>query len=463
MTFLNDQYLLSTPLAQELYETYAKNAPIIDYHCHLDPQTIYENKPFKDLTDIWLSGDHYKWRLMRANGIPESHITGNASNYEKFLAWAETVPKIIGNPLYVWTHLELKRYFQIHTLLTPNTAQEIWEEANQELKNLLPRTILTSFNIDTLCTTDDPVDSLEYHQKLRKEEMLTQVLPAFRPDKAMQIEAPEFTIWLAKLESSTNSKIQNFDQFLTALSTRVHYFHKNGSRLSDHALDTLVFKDGTKAQAASIFNRALEKQELSSDDLAIYRTVTLTHLVEQYDRYNWTMQLHINAQRNNNLKLLETLGPDSGFDSIGDRKLAQNLAAFLNHLEQKDILPQTILYSLNPNDYPVLATIIGSFQKDSLAKLQLGSAWWFNDTRSGIRKQLTTLAENSILHHFVGMLTDSRSFLSYPRHEYFRRILCDLIGEWHSRGEVPDDFELLGNMVKAISYNNAANYFDFNV
>ncbi|MBP1043956.1 glucuronate isomerase [Vagococcus sp. BWB3-3] len=461
--FLDDNFLLTTPTAVRLFHDFAKEMPIIDYHCHLDPQEIYEDRAFATITEAWLAGDHYKWRLMRANGIPESQITGDASDYDKFLAWAKTVPKTIGNPLYAWTHLELRRFFGIEELLNEETAPEIWQKVNERLA--LPaysrRQLIANSKVKIVCTTDDPVDDLRYHQLLKKEESAFQVLPAFRPDKALNIDAPEFTAWLKKLADVAAQPITNYPTLLSVLEKRIDFFHENGCRLSDHALDTLNYQAGSPAEVEQVFQKALEQEPLTASEIALYRTETLVALIKCYHQKNWTMQLHLHAHRNNNQRMLNQLGPDSGYDSLNDLPIATPLKEVLDRAEASDQLPQTILYSLNPQDYPVLLTLLGCYQKDTPGKLQLGSGWWFNDTRSGMREQLSLFAENSLLSHFVGMLTDSRSFLSYTRHEYFRRVLCELMGEWAQRGEVPDDDQLLGQMVADIAYNNANRYFKF--
>ncbi|WP_136604282.1 glucuronate isomerase [Paenibacillus dokdonensis] len=461
--FLNDDFLLSTDTARTLFHQHAKDMPIIDYHCHLDPKEIYENKHFRNLTEAWLSGDHYKWRLMRANGIPESHITGDASDYDKFMAWAVTVPKTVGNPLYSWTHLELRRFFGIHEQLNEESAPRIWEEVNAKLATsaFQRRNIIKNANVRIVCTTDDPADSLEYHQLLKKEEQDFQVLPAFRPDKALDIDAPGFTDWLRRLEQATGKEILSYASLVDILQQRVNFFHEQGCRLSDHALDILRYQAGDSEAVEKIFAKRLAGVELSQEEISIYRTELLSTLIGFYHEKDWTMQLHLHAYRNNNTPMFNRLGPDTGYDGLNDLPLTGSLSQLLDRAESGPGLPKTILYSLNPNDYPSLLALMGCYQKDTPGKLQLGSGWWYNDTRNGMRQQLTLFADNSLLAHFVGMLTDSRSFLSYTRHEYFRRVLCELIGEWTERGEAPDDMELLGQMVEGIAYHNASVYFRF--
>lgn len=461
--FLNDNFLLSTDIAQALFHKHASLMPIIDYHCHLDPQEIYENKPFRNLTEAWLAGDHYKWRLMRANGIPESHITGDASDYDKFLAWADTVPRTIGNPLYTWTHLELRRFFGIDKPLNRETAPEIWNEVNQQLASepFKRRNIIKNSNVKLVCTTDDPVDSLQYHQRLAAEEKDFRVLPTFRPDKALNIDAPGYGDWLKRLESAAGQSIQSFADLTAALKNRVGYFHDHGCRLSDHALDVLRYEAGDADTVEAIFRKRQNGETLTTAEVTIYRTELLSALISFYREFDWTMQLHIHAYRNNNTLMFKQLGPDTGYDALNDLPITEALSKLLDRAESGSGLPKTILYSLNSKDYPALLTLMGCYQKETPGKLQLGSGWWYNDTRSGMRKQLELFAEHSLLAGFVGMLTDSRSFLSYTRHEYFRRVLCELIGEWVEHGEAPDDEALLGQMVEDISYRNAAGYFGF--
>lgn len=461
--FLNDNFLLSTEISQTLFHKHASQMPIIDYHCHLDPQEIYENKPFRNLTEAWLAGDHYKWRLMRANGIPESHITGDASDYDKFLAWADTVPRTIGNPLYSWTHLELRRFFGIDKPLNRESAPEIWNEVNQQLATepFKRRNIIKNSNVKLVCTTDDPVDSLQYHERLAAEEKDFRVLPTFRPDKALNIDAPGYGDWIKRLEAAAGQSIQSFTDLTAALKDRVQYFHHHGCRLSDHALDVLRYEAGDAATVETIFSKRQNGEALTAAEVTIYRTELLSTLISFYREFGWTMQLHIHAYRNNNTRMFRQLGPDTGYDALNDLPITEALSKLLDRAESGAGLPKTILYSLNSKDYPALLTLMGCYQKETPGKLQLGSGWWYNDTRSGMRKQLELFAEHSLLSGFVGMLTDSRSFLSYTRHEYFRRVLCELIGEWVERGEAPNDEALLGQMVEDISYRNASGYFGF--
>lgn len=461
--FLNDDFLLSTPFAKTLFHQHAAKMPIIDYHCHLDPKEIYEDGQFKNITEAWLGGDHYKWRLMRACGVPEEKITGKASDWDKFYAWCQTVPKIIGNPLYSWTHLELKRFFGVDLLINEENAEEIWQKTNEKLASdaFKRRNIIANAQVKVVCTTDDPADDLMYHALIAHEEDRFKVLPSFRPDKALNIDKPDFPAYVKALGQAVEKEITTFAEMMTALSSRVDFFHKMGGRLSDHALDVLIFEKATPEILEAIFKKALAKQALTLKEIHQYRTACLLQLFHFYKEHNWTMQLHLHAYRNCNTPMFEKLGPDTGYDGVNDLSITMQLQPLLDAAEMKDDLPQTILYSLNPNDYPALVALMGCYQKDSAGKIQLGSGWWFNDTRAGMRNQLTQFADGSVLHNFVGMLTDSRSFLSYTRHEYFRRVLCEFIGEMVERGEAPADEKLLGELVEAISYQNAKTYFNF--
>jgi len=464
-SFMDENFLLSNNIAVQLYHDFAKKMPIIDYHCHLSPKEIYENKKFKNITEVWLYGDHYKWRAMRANGIKEEYITGNASDYEKFLSWAKTVPMTIGNPLYHWTHLELRRFFGIEELLNEKTAAYIWEKANNMLneESFSARNLIQKSNVEVICTTDDPVDSLEYHQKLKEEDNFSvKVLPSFRPDKGLEINRDGFLSWIQQLGEVTGISITSYSSFLQALRSRVEFFHSVGCRLSDHALDTVVYEETTTKEVETIFAKVLNGSKVDDCEEHKFKTLTLIYLGEMYAQFGWAMQFHMNALRNNNTKMYKILGPDTGYDCMNDSRIAVALVQLLDSLEQKGALPKTILYSLNPNDNHVIASIIGSFQGDGIpGKIQFGTAWWFNDTRDGMVAQMKTLANVGLLSRFIGMLTDSRSFLSYTRHEYFRRIVCNLIGEWVENGEVPNDMELSSHIVQRICYYNAKEYFSF--
>ncbi|MCM3151650.1 glucuronate isomerase [Priestia megaterium] len=463
--FMDDNFLLTNETAAHLYNTYAKDMPIIDYHCHLNPQEVYENKQFKTLTNVWLDGDHYKWRLMRANGIEEEKITGSASDYEKFLAWAKTVPMTIGNPLYHWTHLELKRFFNIDEILNEQTAPFIWEKANEKLRSgkFGARDLITRSNVKVICTTDDPTDSLEYHMKLRDVQGFeTQVLPSFRPDKGLEINQEGFKSWIAKLQDCSNRSIHTYDDLLKALESRARFFHSMGGRLSDHALNKMVYTKTSKEEVSEIFLKALKGEGVSTEEESKYKSYTLIFLGKLYNELGWAMQFHLHALRNNNTKMFHQLGPDTGYDSMYDGQVAEPLVQLLDQMDVQNSLPKTILYSLNPKDNYVLASIIGSFQGDGIpGKLQLGTAWWFNDQREGMLEQMKALSNVGLFSRFIGMLTDSRSFLSYTRHEYFRRLVCSLIGTWVEEGEVPNDQQLLEQIVKGICYENAKDYFSF--
>jgi glucuronate isomerase len=463
--FMGEDFLLTTETAVQLYENYAKDMPIIDYHCHLSPQEIYENKKFKNITEAWLYGDHYKWRAMRANGIPEQNITGDASDYDKFMAWARTIPMLIGNPLYNWTHLELQRFFGIHEVLNEQSAPAIWEKVNAQLSGdgFGARDLIVKSNVTVICTTDDPVDTLEYHKQIKElNGFNVSVLPSFRPDKGLEIRRDSFQPWVDRLSTTYGSSIENYETLLQTLESRVRFFHSIGGRVSDHAIDTVMYEESTREEAGAIFAKALKGEPLTLEDEKKYKTYTLTFLGKLYSELGWVMQLHLNALRNNNTRMLNELGPDTGYDSMNDNDIAKPLVKFLDGLDKDDALPKTIIYSLNTRDNYAIAGIIGSFQGGGIAgKMQFGTAWWFNDNKEGMLDQMKVLSNLGLLSRFVGMLTDSRSFLSYTRHEYFRRLVCRLIGEWVEEGEVPHDMELLGSIVEGISYRNAKGYFEF--
>lgn len=463
--FMDENFLLSNKTAIELYHNYAKNMPIIDYHCHIDPKEIYENKKFNNITEVWLYGDHYKWRAMRCNGIDEKYITGDGSDYDKFLAWAKTIPMSIGNPLYHWTHLELQRFFGIYEPLDEDTAPAIWKKANELLsgEGFRARDLITKSKVETICTTDDPTDTLEYHIKLKEDESFNvNVLPTFRPDKGIEINLDGFVSWVKKLEGILEITISNYDEFLNAFDSRVRYFHSVGCRIADHGIDgTVVYADTSKEDAAAIFAKALNGEVVSLDEEKKYKTYTLTHVFKLYHELGWAMQLHIAALRNNNNRMFEKIGPNTGFDSINDESIAYPLSRLLDSVDKENSLPKTILYTLNPKDNYVLGAMIGNFQGEGIpGKMQFGAAWWFNDNKDGMIEQMKALANLGLLGRFVGMLTDSRSFLSYTRHEYFRRIACNLIGEWVENGEVPGNIKLLKTVVEGICYNNAKEYFN---
>lgn len=463
--FMDENFLLQTETAQKLYHEHAAKMPIFDYHCHISPKEIAENKSFENITQIWLYGDHYKWRAMRTNGVDERYCTGDASDWEKFEKWAETVPHTMRNPLYHWTHLELKKFFGIDKLLSPATAREIWDECNEKLTSghFKCRDIIRMANVDTICTTDDPVDSLEYHQAIKNDGFEVAVLPAWRPDKAMMVENPEFfNDYVDQLGEVANVEIDSFDAFMVALDKRHQFFHDNGCRLSDHGLDTAFAEDYTEEEINAIFDKIRTLKKLNAGEILKFKSCMLYEFGIMDHSRGWTQQFHIGAQRNNNTRLFNKLGPDTGFDSIGDVPVAAPLAKLLDRLDQENKLSKTILYNLNPRDNELYATMIGNFQDGSVpGKMQYGSGWWFLDQKDGMEKQMNALSNLGVLSRFVGMLTDSRSFLSYTRHEYFRRTLCNLLGNDVENGEIPNDMKLLGEMVENICYNNAKNYFKF--
>ncbi|MFC6331708.1 glucuronate isomerase [Paenibacillus septentrionalis] len=465
--FLDEHFLLQNDVAQTLYHNYAKSIPIIDYHCHLSPKEIYENASFSNLTEAWLAGDHYKWRAMRANGAVEELVTGGegVSDYDRFAAYAAALPQAIGNPLYHWSHLELQRYFGVDDVINASNAPHIWEKVNAKLATgkYQVRDLIHMSNVSVICTTDDPIDSLEYHKKIKElEHFDVQVLPSFRPDKALEINKEGFSEWISALGEVVGREVHTYDVLLGALSERIDYFHEVGCKVSDHGMDYVPYCEATKEEAAQIFLRKLNGEAISLKEEQQYKTVTFLHMAKQYAKLGWAMQLHMNPTRNNNTRMYKLLGADRGFDAINDAPVAAPLKGLLDALEQEDLLPKTIVYSLNANDNEILAALIGCFQGGGVAgKMQLGSAWWFNDTKKGMIAQLESLASFGLLGQFVGMLTDSRSFLSFTRHEYFRRILCNVIGTWVEQGELPYDEEELGKLVQNISYYNAKRYFNF--
>ncbi|HZK39510.1 MAG TPA: glucuronate isomerase [Clostridia bacterium] len=461
--FMDRDFLLNNRTAQALYHGSAAAMPIFDWHCHIQPQEIYENKQPEDITALWLAGDHYKWRAMRSYGIKEKYITGSATGYEKFKAWAEVMPFLIGNPLYHWTHLELQRYFNITEPLSKKTADDIWQRANARIVagGFKPRELIESSNVACLFTTDDPADSLEYHTLLAQDKSFKcRVLPAFRPDKALGIDLPGFMPWMSSLEHRVEKKIDGFSSLQAALLERINFFETMGCRASDHAFAYVPYARADEKELEEIFTKALAGRVLTVDEQDKYKTELMRFFAKEYARRGWGMEIHIGVIRNNNTAMFDKLGADTGFDSIADYKVAVNLSRLLDSLAVQGDLPRTVLFSLNPKDNYVLATMLGNFQTDEAAsKIQLGSAWWFNDNLDGMREQMKTLANTGVLGKFVGMVTDSRSLLSYPRHEYFRRILCELIGDMVEDGLYPNDLETLSQIVRDISYNNAVKYF----
>lgn len=463
--FMDEDFLLQTRTAQELYHNHAAKMPIFDYHCHIPPQEIAEDKQFENLTQIWLYGDHYKWRAMRTNGVDEKYCTGDASDWEKFEKWAETVPHTLRNPLYHWTHLELKRFFGIEKLLSPSTAKEIWDECNEKLQSpeYSVRNIIRMANVHTICTTDDPVDSLEYHRQIKESGFEVNVLPAWRPDKAMAVENTDnFNLYVDKLAEESQIDIDSYDTFMDAVASRHNFFHENGCRLSDHGLETAIAEDFSTDEINAIFSKIKSAKDLTQAEVLKFKSCMLYEFGIQDHSRGWTQQYHMGAIRNNSTRLFNTLGPDTGFDSIGDFEIARPLSKFLDRLDMNNQLTQTIIYNINPRDNELIATMIGNFQDGSVpGKMQFGSGWWFLDQKQGMEAQMDALSNLGLLSRFVGMLTDSRSFLSYPRHEYFRRTLCNLLGNDVENGEIPNDIQLLGEMVENICFNNAKNYFKF--
>ncbi len=463
--FMGKDFLLETDTAKSLFHDNAASMPIFDYHCHLIPEEIAKNKRFNNITEIWLGGDHYKWRQMRTCGFPERVITGDASAWEKFLAWAETMENLIGNPLYHWTHLELQRYFGIYDVLNRKNAKKIFDECNEKLQNdpdLTVWGIMKKFNVYAVGTTDDPADDLKWHKVIRDEgKCPAKVIPSFRPDKALNINKADFTSYIETLSKAAEIEIQSVDDVVKALEKRLDFFVEMGCKASDHALETCPHTFLTKDEVNAIFKKKMEGKALNAEEIDAYRTYVLTELAKMYKKKDIAMQCHFAAIRDNNKKMFKELGPDTGFDASHDKDLAEGVSMFFSNLSESGDVPKTIFYSLNPKDYYSLGTLMGCWQGDEIkGKIQLGSAWWFCDHRDGMTDQIKILANLGMLPAFIGMLTDSRSFLSYPRHEYFRRILCNIIGTWTENGEIPYDMEMLGNVVKDISFNNAKTYFE---
>ncbi|ADL51988.1 glucuronate isomerase [Clostridium cellulovorans] len=461
--FMGEDFLLSTETAKTLYNEYAKDMPIFDYHCHLIPEQIATDKKYNNITEIWLYGDHYKWRAMRSYGVDEKYITGDASDFQKFKAFASVMPYLIGNPIYHWSHLELRRYFGVTEVLSEKNAEEIWNKCNEVIKSsgFSAKSIIMNSNVKYIGTTDDPADSLEFHQEIASDKNFTcEVRPSWRPDKAVKIGNQDFAEYIKLLGATENTTITSYAKLLDVLKKRLKFFVENGCTITDHAMDRVYFRETTEEEVDSIFKKALAGQALSQEAIEKYVTLTMIKLSEMYHELGMILQLHIGALRNNNSRMFKKLGPDIGFDSIDDGEIAQPLSKLLDALESQDKLPKTILYCLNPKDNEVLATMLGNFQGGGIAsKIQFGSGWWFLDQKDGMIKQLTALSQLGLVSKFVGMLTDSRSFLSYTRHEYFRRILCNYLGELVENGEYPADMEVLGQVVRDICYNNAVIYF----
>lgn len=463
VSFMNTDFLLSTDTARALYHDFAAKQPIVDYHCHVSPREIFEDRRFENITQVWLEGDHYKWRLMRSNGVAERFITGDASDREKFQKFAEALPRAIGNPMYHWCHLELKTYFGYTGILNGDTAEEVWQLTARRLKepDMGVRGLIAQSNVAFIGTTDDPVDTLEWHKKLADDPtMKTAVAPSFRPDKALNIDKAGWTDYIARLGEAADIAISDLASLEEALRRRMAHFAAHGCRASDHGLDYMVFCPADRATVDAIIQKGLRGEAVTADEAAAIKTALLIFCAGEYVKMGWVMQIHYNCLRNPNTAMFRTLGPDTGFDCIGPNNGSAALAKLLDTLNSENALPRTILYSLDGGDNAFLDALIGAFQSDEVAgKLQHGSAWWFNDNKVGMREQLISLANLSILGNFIGMLTDSRSFLSYTRHEYFRRILCDLVGEWVENGEYPADMTTLGGLVEDICYRNAVRYF----
>lgn len=463
--FMSEDFLLQTKTAQELYHDYAKKQPIIDYHNHLPPYEVANNRIFENLTKVWLYGDHYKWRAMRTNGISEDYITGQTTDYQKFEAWANTVPYTLGNPLFHWTHLELRRYFDINQILKPETAHSIFYEASEKLNSSAysVQNLLKKMNVEVICTTDDPIDSLEFHDKNRNNSNSVMMNPTFRPDKCMAIDdAKEFNRYVNKLEKATDLNIQDFISFHNAIKNRHDYFDSLGCKLSDHGLETIYAEDFTEKEIAAIFYKLRKEDKITTEENLKFKSAMLYYFAEMDAQKGWTQQFHIGAIRNNNSRLMQLIGADCGADSIGDFEISRSMSKFFNRLDTEGKLAKTIIYNLNPRDNELYATMIGNFQDGTMpGKIQFGSGWWFLDQKDGMEKQLTALSNLGLLSRYIGMLTDSRSFLSFPRHEYFRRILCNKIGNEVENGELPHDLSWLGQIVEGICYQNAKKYFNF--
>ena len=462
--YITEDFLLENEFSQRLYHDFASRLPIIDYHCHLSPTEIASNRSFENLTQIWINGDHYKWRAMRTFGIDEQYITGDAPDKEKFLQWAKTVPYTLRNPLYHWTHLELKRYFDMDMLLNPDTASAIYDEASAKLQTsgFSCQNLIKNMNVEVVCTTEDPIDSLDDHLKIANSDFDVKVSTAFRPDKAIMISSESYLDYISKLSEVSGVSVDSYKSLCDALTLRLDYFEENGCKLADHGLNYVPFRTFTDSEIEMIFQKRRSKKQLSKEENEKFQTSLLLFLCEQYNVRNWVQQFHIGALRNNNTRMTSLIGPDTGWDSIGDYPQASTLSSFLDALDSRDKLAKTILYNSNPADNEVLATMIGNFNDGKIkGKMQFGSGWWFLDQKDGMTKQLNALSNMGLISCFIGMLTDSRSFLSYPRHEYFRRVLCNLFGQEMQKGELPQDFELIGKIIQDICYHNAKEYFNF--
>ncbi len=462
--FMDKDFLLGGTVAKKLYHNYAEKMPIIDYHCHIVPKEIADDIHFENITQVWLKADHYKWRFMRSCGVEEKYITGDASDHDKFIAWAKCLGRAIGNPLYHWSHLELQRYFGIKTPLNEKTAEEIWNICNKKLqgKGMSARDLIKKSNVSVICTTDDPIDALNYHEDIKNDQRFdVTVLPAWRPDKAMYIEKETYVDYIDKLSEAAGFKIMCYGDLIKALKIRMDYFESKGCKVSDHGLFYVMYNPASKEEIEAIFQKSIKGETISFDEELKFKTDFMLEMCKEYKKKNWVLQLHYGVKRDNNTKMFNKIGPDTGFDCIMAETSSTGLVDFLNAANNLDSLPKTIIYSLNPEDNAAIGSIIGCFQDSScVAKIQHGSAWWFNDNKPGMEAQIKSLASLGNLSGFVGMLTDSRSFLSYTRHEYFRRILCNIIGEWVENGEFPEDYDILSSIVEDISYNNALRYFN---
>ena len=465
--FMDQDFLLETETARKLYHDYAAKMPVLDYHCHISPKEIAEDRKFENITQVWLGCDHYKWRQMRSNGVEEKYITGDASDREKFQKWAETLEKAIGNPLYHWSHLELQRYFGYYGALNGETAEEVWNLCTAKLQEdgMSARNLIRQSNVTLICTTDDPVDTLEWHDQIAADESFdVQVLPTWRPEKAMSLSRPDYLEYMDKLSKVSGVKVESFATLMDALRVRLDYFAKRGCRISDHSLEYVMYVPASDEEIEAIFAKRLAGKAISHEEEFQFKTAMMVALGKEYHKKDMAMQIHFGVKRDNNGMIFRNLGPDAGIDCIDNYAPSAQMADYLNALAVTDELPKTILYSLNPTDNAAIGTIIGCFQDSSaVGKIQQGSAWWFNDHKKGMIDQMTSLASLGLLGNFIGMLTDSRSFLSYTRHEYFRRIMCNLIGGWVENGEYPNDEKVLGRMVQDISYNNAVRYFGFHL
>ena len=466
-SFMDKDFLLKTKTAEKLFHNYAEKMPVLDYHCHISPKEIAEDRRFENITQVWLGGDHYKWRFMRSCGVDERLITGDASDHDKFIAWAKCLGKAVGNPLHHWSHLELQRYFDYHGALNEKTAEEVWNLCNKKLQKpeMSARGLIKKSGVTLICTTDDPVDALNFHDEIAADDTFNvYVLPAWRPDKAMNIEKPDFCDYLERLSEAVSFKIGSYGELIKALCIRMDFFASKGCLISDHGLDFVMYNPASKEEIEAIFAKRISGAAVSFEEELKFKTAFMLDMGREYSKRNWVMQLHYGCKRNNNTRMFNSIGPDTGFDCIKSETSSSALADFLNACDVDNNLPKTILYSLNPSDNEAIGTIIGCFQNSSaVAKIQQGSAWWFNDHKTGMERQMLSLASLGNLSGFVGMLTDSRSFLSYTRHEYFRRILCNLLGQLVEDGEFPYDEDILSEIVKDISYNNAVRYFGFNL